>query len=64
MAPLVGATLSASTFGSHARFYSDATVLMAQVTGCTPLQNALTQLPHALIAAAISVAGHLVLAFI
>ena len=60
---VIGATLSTSTFGSHACFYSDATVLTAQATGCTPMQHALTQFPYALIAAAISLAGYLVLAF-
>jgi Na+/H+ antiporter NhaC len=59
MTLLIGATLSASTFGSHACFYSDATVLTAQATGCTPMQHALTQLPYALIAAAISIAAYL-----
>lgn len=51
---VIGATLSASTFGSHACFYTDATVLTAQATGTTPYQHAITQLPYALIAAAIS----------
>lgn len=64
MTLVIGATLSASTFGSHACFYSDATVLTAQATGCTPLQHALTQLPYALIAAAIAIFGYLILAFI
>ncbi|HEY5658614.1 MAG TPA: Na+/H+ antiporter NhaC family protein [Myxococcota bacterium] len=64
MALVIGATLSASTFGSHACFYSDATVLTAQATGCTPLQHALTQLPYALIAAAISATGYLFLGFL
>ena len=64
MTLVIGATLSASTFGSHACFYSDATVLTAQATGCTPLQHALTQLPYALIAAAIATFGYLILAFI
>jgi Na+/H+ antiporter NhaC len=59
MTVLIGATLSASTFGSHACFYSDATVLTAQATGCTPLQHALTQLPYALIAAAIAALAYL-----
>jgi Na+/H+ antiporter NhaC len=59
MTLLIGATLSASTFGSHACFYSDATVLTAQATGCTPLQHALTQLPYALIAAVIAALGYL-----
>ncbi|MEE3216062.1 MAG: Na+/H+ antiporter NhaC family protein, partial [Pseudomonadota bacterium] len=36
MTLVIGATLSASTFGSHACFYSDATVLTAQASGCTP----------------------------
>ena len=59
MTLLIGATLSASTFGSHACFYSDATVLTAQATGCTPMQHALTQLPYAMIAAAIATLAYL-----
>ncbi len=62
MALVIGATLSASTFGSHACFYSDATVLTAQASGCTPFQHAYTQFPYALIAAAISAAGYLLIA--
>jgi Na+/H+ antiporter NhaC len=61
---VIGATLSASTFGSHACFYSDATVLTAQASGCTPMQHALTQIPYALIAAAITIAGFLMLAYL
>jgi Na+/H+ antiporter NhaC len=64
MTLVIGATLSASTFGSHACFYSDATVLTAQATGCTPLQHALTQIPYALIAAGVATLGYLVLAFV
>ena len=60
---VLGATLSASTFGSHACFYSDATVLTAQASGCTPMQHALTQIPYALIAAAIATAGFLLIAY-
>ncbi|MEE4277424.1 MAG: Na+/H+ antiporter NhaC family protein [Halieaceae bacterium] len=63
MTLLIGATLSASTFGSHACFYSDATVLTAQATGCTPLQHALTQLPYALIAAAVSALAYIVIGY-
>ncbi len=63
MTLVIGATLSASTFGSHACFYSDATVLTAQASGCTPMQHALTQIPYALIAALITIAGFLVLAY-
>jgi Na+/H+ antiporter NhaC len=61
---VIGATLSASTFGSHACFYSDATVLTAQASGCTPFQHAITQIPYALIAAAIATAGYLAIAYL
>lgn len=64
MTLVIGATLSASTFGSHACFYSDATVLTAQATGCTPMQHALTQIPYALVAAGITVVGYLALAWL
>jgi len=60
----IGATLSASTFGSHACFYSDATVLTAQASGCTSYQHAITQIPFALIAAAVSIVGYLILGYI
>ncbi|MDZ7644363.1 MAG: Na+/H+ antiporter NhaC family protein [Woeseiaceae bacterium] len=63
MTLVIGATLSASTFGSHACFYSDATVLTAQATGCTAMQHALTQIPYALIAAAIALVGYLLLGY-
>jgi Na+/H+ antiporter NhaC len=64
MTVVIGATLLASTFGSHACFYSDATVLTARASGCTPFQHAITQIPYALIAAAISIAGYLALAYL
>lgn len=61
---VIGATLSAATFGSHACFYTDATVLTAQASGCTSMQHALTQIPYALIAAAIATSGFLLLAYL
>lgn len=63
MTLVIGATLSASTFGSHACFYSDATVLTAQASGCTAMQHALTQIPYALIAALITIVGFLMLGY-
>jgi Na+/H+ antiporter NhaC len=39
-------------------------VLTAQATGCTPLQHALTQLPYALVAAAIAAAGYLAIGYL
>nr|WP_299242032.1 Na+/H+ antiporter NhaC family protein [uncultured Halomonas sp.] len=60
---VIGATLSASTFGSHACFYSDATVLTAQASGCTPFQHAFTQLPYAAVAGCIAAVGYLILGY-
>lgn len=54
---MVGAVMSASAFGSHACFYSDATVLAAQGAGCGVMEHALTQLPYVLIAATASAVG-------
>ena len=59
---VIGATLSAATFGSHACFYTDATVLTAQATGCTSSQHAMTQIPYAMIAAAVALLLFLLLA--
>ena len=64
-APLaIGALISASAFGSHACFYSDATVLSAQGSGCGVMEHALTQIPYALIAAVIAGTGLTLLAAI
>ena len=64
-APLaIGALISASAFGSHACFYSDATVLAAQGSGCGVMEHALTQIPYALIAAVIAGTGLTLLAAI
>ena len=60
----IGALVSASAFGSHACFYSDATVLAAQGSGCDVMDHALTQIPYALIAATISCVGLTLLATI
>ncbi|WP_432474698.1 Na+/H+ antiporter NhaC family protein [Amphritea sp. HPY] len=51
---VIGALMSAAAFGSHACFYGDSTVLSAQGSGCTPMQHALTQLPYAMLAAAVA----------
>ncbi|WP_372739218.1 Na+/H+ antiporter NhaC family protein [Neptunomonas sp.] len=60
----VGALLSASAFGSHACFFSDSTVLTSQGSGCTPMQHALTQIPYALIAAALAFTSLLIMGFV
>ncbi|MEH6593399.1 MAG: Na+/H+ antiporter NhaC family protein [Halioglobus sp.] len=58
---MAGALFSASGFGSQACFYSDSTVLTAQGAGCAPYEHAITQLPYALLAAAISAVGFLLI---
>ncbi|OHU87761.1 MULTISPECIES: Na+/H+ antiporter NhaC family protein [Pseudoalteromonas] len=59
---VIGALLSASSFGSQACFYSDSTVLAAQGSGCNLISHAVTQLPYALIAAVIAFIGFLLMA--
>jgi Na+/H+ antiporter NhaC len=58
----IGALISASAFGSHACFYSDATVLAAQGSGCGVMEHALTQIPYAVIAALLAGIGLTVIA--
>lgn len=55
---VVGAMISASAFGSHTCFYGDSTVLSAHGSGCTAMEHALTQLPYALLGAAVAAAGY------
>ncbi|MBT1445520.1 sodium:proton antiporter [Shewanella sp. JM162201] len=59
---VIGALLSASSFGSQACFYSDSTVLAAQGSGCNLVSHAVTQLPYALIAAALAFVGFIIIA--
>ena len=54
LALAIGALISASAFGSHACFYSDATVLASLGSGCGVMEHALTQIPYAIIAALIA----------
>lgn len=60
----VAAILSSATFGAHACFYSDATVLTSSAAGIQNMDHALTQIPYALIAAGVALAGYLVAGFI
>ncbi|MFQ6370952.1 Na+/H+ antiporter NhaC family protein [Shewanella sp. YIC-542] len=59
---VIGALLSASSFGSQACFYSDSTVLAAQGSGCNLVSHAVTQLPYALITAVIAFFGFILIA--
>lgn len=63
--PLVvfGAIVSGGTFGSHACFYSDATVLTSQCCGIENMEHALTQIPFAAVAAGLTTIGFLICGF-
>ncbi len=63
--PLVvfGAIVSGGTFGSHACFYSDATVLTSQCCGIENMEHALTQIPFAAIAAGLTTIGFVICGF-
>lgn len=60
----VAAILSSATFGAHACFYSDATVLSSSAAGIENMDHALTQIPYALIAGGVAIIGFLVTGFI
>lgn len=61
--PVFGAIVSGGTFGSHACFYSDATVLTSQSCGIENLEHAFTQFPYALISAVLALIGFLICGF-
>jgi len=64
--PLVvmGAIVSGATLGSHACFYSDATVLTSSCCRMQNMDHALSQLPYALCAAGLAAAGYLACGFL
>lgn len=64
--PLVvmGAIVSGATLGSHACFYSDATVLTSSCCKMNNMDHALSQLPYASCAAVLASVGYLVCGFV
>lgn len=59
----MAAIISGGAFGSHACFYTDATVLSSNSAGIDNMEHALTQWPYVFIAAAISTVLFLVCGF-
>ncbi len=55
----IAAVVSAGGFGSHACFFGDTTVLASQASGCDNLAHSWSQLPYALLAAALSIIAFL-----
>ena len=60
----MAAIISGGTFGSHACFYTDATVLSANSAGISNMEHAMSQLPYCSIAAILSVIGYLIAGFV
>lgn len=56
----MAAILSAGTFGSHACFYSDATVMTSAACGMDNMDHALSQFPYAMFGAVLSFAAFLI----
>ena len=56
--------VSGATLGSHACFYSDATVLTSSCCKMNNMDHALSQLPYAMCAAGIATAGYLICGFL
>ena len=63
--PLVfGAVVTAASFGSHACFYADSTVLASQASQIDNIEHCVTQLPYVLISAGIAGLLFLIAGFI
>jgi Na+/H+ antiporter NhaC len=61
---VIGALLSASSFGSHSCFFSDSSILAAQGAGCSPMSHAFTQFPYALMGATLAILSFLALGYV
>ncbi len=61
---IMAAIISGGAFGSHACFYTDATLLSSQSAGIDNMEHALTQLPYVIIASVLTVVGFLICGFV
>lgn len=59
--PALSAVLAGAVFGDHCSPISDTTILSSTGAGCNHIDHVSTQLPYALIAAAIATTGYIVL---
>ena len=64
MTLVMAAVISGGAFGSHACFYTDATLLSSQSAGIDNMEHAISQLPYVAIAAAGTVVSYGVCGFI
>ena len=56
----MAAIISGGAFGSHACFYTDATILSSSAAGIDNMEHAITQVPYVMIAAGLSVVMYLI----
>lgn len=61
---ILAAVVSGGVFGSHACFYSDATVLSSATCEIDNIDHAVTQAPYAILGAVLSVAAYLVAGYV
>lgn len=61
---IMAAVISGGTFGSHACFYADATLLASQSSGIDNMEHALSQIPYVIIASTLSVICFVVAGFL
>ena len=61
MLPMMGAVLAGSVFGDHCSPISDTTILSSTGASCHHIDHVMTQLPYALLGAAISLIAYLVM---
>lgn len=59
--PAVAAVISGAVFGDHCSPISDSTVLSSTGAGCNHITHVITQLPYAVLSAAIAFVGYIVL---
>ncbi|TKB49886.1 Na+/H+ antiporter NhaC family protein [Ferrimonas sediminicola] len=63
LVPALSAVLAGGVFGDHCSPISDTTILSSTGSACHHMDHVATQLPYALVAAALALAGYLVLGF-
>ena len=61
---IMAAVISGGTFGSHACFYADATLLASQSSGIDNMEHALSQIPYVIISSTLSVICFVVAGFL
>ncbi|MGN0313711.1 MAG: Na+/H+ antiporter NhaC family protein [Fusicatenibacter sp.] len=61
---IMAAIISGGAFGSHACFYTDATLLSSTSAGIDNIEHALSQLPYVIIACVLSVIAFLICGFV